>query len=130
MARKRRKLKATELGKAIEEELSIYQKDIEEKVNEAGRESMKKLVKLTKADAPVGPTGDFKKHITSREERRPRGNIFTWCVKAPDFRITHLLVHGHAKVNGGRTDPDPFLANALAKVLPEYEEKVEEAIRK
>lgn len=128
MARKRRKLKYTELGKAIEEELEIYHQGVTDRVNEAGRESIKELVKLTKASAPEA-SGDFKKAITSREEKRPRGNIFTWCVKKPLYRITHLLVHGHATATGGRTDPNPFLADALAKVLPEYEQKVEEAIK-
>ena len=53
-----------------------------------------------------------------------------WYVKAPDHRLTHLLVHGHATRNGGRTKPDPFLHNALADVLPEYEKAVEEAVKK
>lgn len=54
---------------------------------------------------------------------------YVWHVKAPDYRLTHLLVHGHATKDGGRTKGNPFLANALAQVLPEYERKVEEVLR-
>ena len=44
-------------------------------------------------------------------------------------RLTHLLVHGHATRNGGRTKANPFLKNALDAVLPEYERAVEEAVK-
>ena len=50
-------------------------------------------------------------------------------MKAPCHRLTHLLVHGHETRDGGRTRPDPFLKNALDRVLPEYERDVEEAIK-
>ena len=54
---------------------------------------------------------------------------YIWHVKAPDHRLTHLLVHGHATRNGGRTKADPFLQNALDTVLPEYETAVKEAVQ-
>ena len=54
---------------------------------------------------------------------------YIWYVKAPDHRLTHLLVHGHATRNGGRTKANPFLKNALDDVLPEYERAVEEAVK-
>ena len=53
----------------------------------------------------------------------------TWYVKAPHYRLTHLLVHGHAKKDGGRVQGDPFLQNALDEVLPEYERAVEEGLK-
>jgi hypothetical protein len=54
---------------------------------------------------------------------------FIWHVKAPDYRLTHLLVKGHATKDGGRTKANPFLQNALDQVLPEYEKEVEEAVK-
>ena len=54
---------------------------------------------------------------------------FVWHVKAPDYRLTHLLVHGHATKTGGRTKADPFLHKALDVVLPEYEQAVKEACK-
>ena len=53
----------------------------------------------------------------------------TWYVKAPDYRLTHLIVHGHATKDGGRTRGNPFLKNALDEVLPEYEREVEEVLK-
>lgn len=119
------------LGAAIEQELTLYAKEVQEGVEAAAATSMKKLVKLTRASAPVGNRGSFKKNITSTKKKLgPRNVVHIWHVKAPDARLTHLLAHGHATKDGGRTKADPFLQNALDHVLPEYEREVEEAIHK
>lgn len=117
----------TNLGAAIEQELTIYHRDVLNKVNAAGEVAVKALVKKTKATAPKA-TGRFRRKIASKKEVGRRGNRYIWYVKAPDYRLTHLLVNGHAKVGGGRVEGDPFLQNALNEVLPEYESAVEEAI--
>lgn len=122
-------VKPQDLGAAIEQELTLYHENVLERVNSAGQEAIKKLVKLTRATAPKGARGDFRKHITSKEDKKRLGNTYVWGVKAPEYRLTHLLVHGHATRDGGRTKPDPFLQNAVDQVLPEYEKKVEEAVQ-
>lgn len=124
-----KKIKLENLGAAIADELTLYHKGVIERVNECGREAIKKLVKQTKAKAPKGERGSYKKNIASQENDAGHGmKSFTWYVKAPDHRLTHLLVHGHATKNGGRTKSDPFLTNALDQVLPEYEKDIEEAV--
>lgn len=123
-------IKPSDLGKAISEELTLYHEDVVERVNEAGEKAIKALVKKTKATAPKR-FGDFRKALTYTEERNPvtGDKEFTWGAKAPHHRRTHLLVKGHAKQNGGRVPGDPFLENAMAEVLPEYERNVEEALK-
>lgn len=119
----------TALAAAIQKELTNYNTEVVERVNAAGEKAAKKLKKLTKANAPVA-SGSFKRNITVEEETTATGcKKFKWGVKAPDHWLTHLLVHGHATRNGGRTKGDPFLQNALDIVLPEYEQKVEEALK-
>lgn len=138
----RRRIHAGELGSALEQNLTIYGEEIDEALRHVTEDSMKKLVKKTKATAPKGKrNGQFKKNITadyqtlrrkgSRSKGQFRGRTIraTWYVKAPDYRLTHLLVHGHETKNGGRTKADPFLQNALDEVLPEYERNVEEVLR-
>lgn len=122
-------IKATDLGAAIVEQLTLYHEDVIEKVNAAGEKAAKALVKKTKATAPK-QSGDFRKAITSVETENPvtGDKEYTWGAKAPHHRLTHLLVNGHAKKGGGRVDGDPFLEDALAEILPEYERDVEEAI--
>lgn len=119
------------LADAIERELNIYHEDVNEKLREATRESMTDLVRKTRATAPEGKRGAFRKAISGDFRGLKKGSrsvSATWYVKAPHYRLTHLLVHGHATKNGGRTKADPFLKNALDEVLPEYEKKIEEAL--
>ena len=123
-------IKPGDLGAAIEQELTIYHKDVTERINALSKAAASKLVKLTRATAPKGERGDFKKSIASKLVRTsPRGDTYAWHVKAPNYRLTHLLVHGHATRNGGRTRANPFLSNAVDVVLPEYENNVEEALK-
>lgn len=145
MSKTKRVIKPDELGKMIDDGLIEYSEELVDRVNEAGSSAMDELVKLTKASAPVGARGDFRRDITSREsaamyghtkwQRKSKYSKFTlsvkkfiWCVKAPNYRLTHLLVHGHATPDGGRTKANPFLQNALDQVLPEYEKAIKNAI--
>ena len=122
-------VKPGDLGAAIAKELTIYGEDVTKRINDLSAEAVKTLVKKTKATAPVR-TGSFRKNIASKVlEKSPRGDRYVWYVKAPDHRVTHLLVHGHAKQNGGRVKGDPFLENAVNDVLPAFESAVEEAIK-
>lgn len=125
-----------DLGTQMEQVLTIYNEEINEKLRTITTESMKQLVKETKATAPRGRRDRYRKQITAdyqgtrRSARGLRGqNVKAiWYVKAPDYRLTHLIVHGHATNNGGRTSANPFLRNAVDKVIPEYEQKVQEAL--
>ena len=122
-------IKPADLGDAIQRELTTYSEGVAERVNAAGKTAAEKLKKLTKAAAPVA-SGDFRKHIAVKEVDAGHGmKKYIWHVKSPDHRLTHLLVHGHATKNGGRTKGDPFLKNALETVLPEYEQAVKEAVQ-
>lgn len=122
-------IRPTDLGAAIMEELQIYHEDVIEKVNAAGKEASKKLLKQTKATAPQA-SGRFRKSLAVKEEDAGNGmKKFTLHARAPHHRVFHLLVHGHAKRNGGRVKGDPFLHNAVDSVLPEYEQAVEEALQ-
>lgn len=119
------------LREAIKQELTIYHENVEDKLREVTRQHATELVKKTKATAPVGARGSFRKNIAGDFRGLKKGRTIhaTWYVKAPDYRLTHLLVHGHAKKNGGRTKANPFLHNALNEVLPAYERAVEEAVK-
>lgn len=123
-------IKPAQLSDALAEQLTLYHEDVVESLNAAGKKAAKKLVKLTKATAPVR-SGDYFKSITYTEELNGATGTkrYTWGAKAPHYRLTHLLVHGHAKRSGGRVDGDPFLENALNVVMPEYEREVEEALK-
>ena len=122
-------IKLEELEDAIAEELTLYHTRTLARVNAAGEEAVKALVSKTKATAPKR-SGAFRRAITYKTDisRQTGDKRFIWGVKAPHYRLTHLLVKGHEKRGGGRVDGDPFLENACDEVLPAYENAVEEAI--
>lgn len=119
------------LDTALAQTLQQYHQDVLEDIDKAGEKAVKDLVKKTKATAPVGARRSFKKNIACKRLAKTLNNVtHVWYVKAPDYRLTHLLVHGHAKKGGGRTRANPFLHNALDAVLPEYEKAAKEAVKK
>lgn len=126
-----RKVDASGLGDALKRELTLYASDVTESVNVAAKKAAVKLVRITKSTAPQGVRGTYRRKIAYKEmPAKNGGKRYVWHVKAPDHRLTHLLVHGHATKDGGRTKADPFLRNALEDVLPEFEKEVKEAIKK
>lgn len=121
------------LAAAIEQELTTYHEEVLKKVDKAGNKAIKDLERITKDTAPFDAKAYHKHYadsIATKKETDRLGNTrFIWYVKPPCHRLTHLLVHGHATKDGGRTKADPFLKNALKKVLPDYEEAIKEAIK-
>lgn len=137
----RRRIHVGELGSALESMLERYSQEVQDGIVTVTERNMKDLVKKTKATAPRGRRkGQFRKNITAdyqelRRHSQQRGRYLagrtvraTWYVKAPDYRLTHLIVHGHEKTSGGRTRSNPFLQDALDQVLPNYEREIEEVL--
>lgn len=125
------RVSAQGLGDAIQQTLALYHQDVNEAVDECSKKAAKDLEKRTKATAPVGYRGSFKRNISSKLLKKSvNGSTYVWYVKPPDHRLTHLLAHGHAKKDGGRTRANPFLSDAVDVVKRDYEEAVKEALRR
>ena len=124
------KVTLTGFSMALGKILDDYTTAVQQGIDDAGRKAMRGLVKETKQTAPK-VTGDFAKAITSTEQKNANGmsSTFIWRVKAPFYRLTHLLVHGHAKKNGGRVPGNPFLHNAVSHAYEQYEADVEEVLK-
>ena len=121
-------IKINGLAAAIHDTLQEYAEAVEEDVDKVSQKAADDLVQKTKATAPT-LTGSYRGNITSKKQVDVHGTKYVWCVDAPDYRLTHLLVHGHAPRDGGRTKKDPFLQNALKTVLLDYEQNLQEAIK-
>lgn len=128
-------LQIEDLDTAIVDMLTDYKDGVANGVYRVGSKAIKEIERLTIDTAPIGnrknASSHFRESIASKSERDRLGNsTHTWYVKAPNYRLTHLIVKGHAKANGGRTRANPFLKNAVNAVLPKFEEDVERVVRR
>ena len=122
------------LSAQIEKDLTIYSQEITDELKNLAKNYSKELVKQTKSTAPVGKrkSNKYKDSIKSKKlNETPRGITYVWYVdsKNSNYRLTHLLVDGHALQGGGRTRPNNFLQKAVDDVLPKYQNAVEEVIK-
>ena len=118
------------ISEALRKELGLYHSNVINSITIVTEEQMKKLVKDSKAKAPKGKR---KKHYKSRISSKvtmktSTGYAKTWYVKAPDYRLTHLILNGHATRNGGRVEGNDFLSPIVEEVTTEYIQKLEEVV--
>lgn len=119
---------ASDIAKVLGKEFDAYNSRLIKNVNELSEDAAAEIARKTKRTAPKR-TGRYRKDITSGKIYDGiSGNVYAWFVKPPNYRLTHLLVNGHAVRGGGRTRRDPFLENAVNEVLPKYEKAVEKAV--
>lgn len=88
----------------------------------------KELLERLRAAAPKR-TGRYKKamHVyTAYEDSFDRRD--QWYVKAPYYRLTHLLKNGHAKRNGGYVPGNPFIDDAENWMKEELNRRIERAL--
>ena len=118
------------LADAVTDNLLLWSKDVKEGIKKEAEKSIKKLVKETKATAPVG---NRKKHyrdsIKAKGYHTTRTDAYIWYVDGPDYRLSHLLERGHANRDGGRTPGTHFIQKASDPILEEYLKAVEEVIK-
>ena len=128
-----------EFGEQLQRVLTIYGEDVNDKIRAITTETMKAMLKETKLTAPRGRrqkkdsysqhiSGDYRGTRVSARGLRGQDIHAIWYVRAPDYRLTHLLVKGHATSKGNRTRTSPFLHNASEKAIADYEQKLQEVL--
>jgi len=118
-----------QLAAEIAKGLAEYSQDVVEKVNVSSEKVGKAAVKKLKQTSPK-KTGKYAKSWTmSTEKAIGQPDLRIIHVKAPHYRLAHLLEYGHAKVGGGRVEGRPHIRPAEEMVIQEFVAEVEEAIR-
>jgi len=123
-------IKIDQLAAEIAKGLAEYSQDIVEKVNISSEKIGKEAVKQLRQTSPK-KTGKYAKSwamATEKEFGQPHKRIIH--ARAPHYRLTHLLEHGHAKRGGGRVEGKPHIRPAEEMVIREFMAEVEEAIKR
>jgi len=124
------KISVDQLAAEIAKGLAEYSQDVVEKVNVSSEKVGKAAVKKLKQTSPK-KTGKYAKSWTmSTEKAIGQPDLRIIHVKAPHYRLTHLLEYGHAKVGGGRVEGRPHIRPAEEEVIREFTREVEEVIKR
>ena len=119
-----------QLAAEIAKGLAEYSQDVVEKIDVSSERVGKETVKTLKATSPK-KTGKYAKSWTMKTEKAiGQPDLRIIHAKAPHYRLTHLLEHGHAKVGGGRVEGRPHIRPAEEEVIREFTREVEEAIKR
>ena len=99
------------LSDAILEQLETYSEEVtqvtKQSVDKAANDCMKTIKKHISFNQR---TGEYVKNFrlkTAYEDKYSKRKL--WYVSGREYRLTHLLEYGHAKVNGGRTRAFPHV---------------------
>ena len=119
-----------DLQAQVEALLNQYGKQCSEVVNEAVHEVSKEALKKLKKESPKR-TGRYKKGWkVKKNDDKFSANDILYGKEASTYAIAHLLEHGHATRNGGRTAPIPHVKNveewAQKSLVDTVEKKLKE----
>ena len=124
-----KKIPIDRLSAEINKILTEYGEQVQQDVDEAAQRVTKAGVKAVKGNAKgsFGGTGKYAAGWTSKFEKgrlSSQGIIYNGTVPG----LPHLLEHGHANRNGGRTAGRPHIEPVEQKIIEDFEKAVKAAI--
>lgn len=122
------KITVTDFLEAVQGELDAFVSEVTEDTKKAVKTVAKKTVREIKKNSPVR-YGYYKKSWTQTTLYDGANGITVSIHNEDHYRLTHLLEHGHAKVNGGRTRAFPHIAPAEKFAERELQREIESKIK-
>lgn len=114
---------STQINNIVEEYIDQEKEKIDAITNEVAKDTVKDL----KETSPKSEHG--RKHYANRwrvkKEKQTSGGVLYIVHNVDKYQLTHLLEHGHAKVNGSRVAAIPHIEPAKERAEKEYLRKLE-----
>jgi HK97 gp10 family phage protein len=123
-----KKVKIDGLADAVMKELDEYSKVIDEDMRKAVSKAGQTVRKEISANAPKRH-GDYAKSWSTKKTRQTSRSFEVTVYSRNRYQLAHLLEHGHAKRNGGRTRAQVHIAPAEQNGIRQLEEDIKRSIR-
>lgn len=122
------KVSANDLAKAVVDTLADYSEATFEVLKQAVDKAAKKSVQELKGSSPKR-TGAYSKDWASKVDKKGKSFAYAKVVyNKKHYRITHLLEHGHKKVNGGFVAARPHIAKVEKEAIEELVHDIKEGV--
>ncbi len=115
------------LADLIDNELKIYSKDVQTKLNDIVKSKAKKLKEKIQESSPV-KTGKYKKGWTVKEDINGLGDVTATVYNKAKPQITHLIQNGHVTRDGGRVAGRDHISSNRDQIEEELIEDIKKAI--
>ena len=111
---------ANDLADEIAKALAEYSEEIAEEIDKAAEEVITETVKELRATSPKRQG----KYAKSWAKKRVQNGQWVAYVRAPHYRLTHLLERRHVLKNGGRAKAHVHIAPAEQHAIEKFEERI------
>lgn len=122
---------AAEVGKILD----AYGEEVYKILDKAAKQTAKETNEEIKKNVEFrNRTGQYVRNFATKKWNTEAGTFrhhstnYVWYVKAPYYRLTHLLEHGHATRNGGRTQAYPHIAKGEEYAKKRLDDLLEELL--
>ena len=116
-------IKPDALEKVIVAELKAYAEQVTEDVKKSTKDAADFCLNEVKKNSPTF-TGKYKAGWKKLNSFENSTEIRMTIYNRPEYRLAHLLEHGHAKRGGGRVEAKPHIAPAEEATEKMFEQKV------
>ena len=123
-----KKVSVDQLADAVAEILDEYAETTELGMKKAVRDAGNTVKKAIGEGAPV-KTGKYAKSWAVKTTKETANALEVTVHSRNRYQLAHLLEHGHAKRNGGRTRVIPHIAPAEEKGMEQLERDIERSLR-
>ena len=118
------KISVDQLADAVNDALEEYSKLADETMRKAVTDAGKTVRNSIKERAPV-KSGKYAKSWSVKNTKMNAHVLEVTVYSRNRYQLAHLLEHGHAKRNGGRTKAIPHIEPAEQKAIKELQKAVE-----